>query len=86
MSEASENVVAQAAPPRPRLPHFTFHGSAHWTVKQILEAFTQIAYTTVDFIPGKGHKQEAKKTTLSIGNAHAIHGILAFFEHAATLV
>jgi hypothetical protein len=83
MSDAADAPSISSAPPRTRLPNFTFHGSSHWTVRQILEAFTQIAYTTVDFVPGKGHKQSTKKTTLSICNAHVIQGVLAFFEHAA---
>jgi hypothetical protein len=82
--------MSETAPQQPqrliRLPHVTFHGTVHWSVKQILAAFTEIIYLEVDFVPGKGHKDATKKTTLTIANAHVIKGVLAFFERAAVVI
>jgi hypothetical protein len=83
-----ENGAAVAAPPasRPneRLPHFVYHGSQHWTVTQIHEAFTELHYTKIkDFIPGKGKKVAARATTLTHVNANSLGGIQAFFDHVA---
>jgi hypothetical protein len=79
--------VSAVAPRTPeKMPQFTNHASSHWSVTQILEAFTQIAYLKLDFIPGKGVKDPSKKTLLTIANAHVIGGVLTFFEQAASII
>jgi hypothetical protein len=79
-------VSAVAALTPEKMPHFTNHASSHWSVPQINEAFTQIAYLKLDFVPGKGVKDPSKKTKLTIVNAHVIGGVLTFFEQAASII
>jgi hypothetical protein len=82
MTDSSAQVqAAQSA-----LPHFTSHGDGKWTVKQIQEAFGEIHASSFDFIPGKGKKDETKKTKVTAVNAHIIGGVLHFWEHAAAKV
>ncbi len=43
-------------------------------------------YCSFDYVPGKGKKDDAKKTKITILNAHIINGTLFFFEKAAELI
>jgi hypothetical protein len=73
--------------PKPaKLPFFTNHTSPAWTLNQIQQAFTEIVYCSFDYVPGKGKKDDAKKTKITILNAHIINGTLFFFEKAAELI
>jgi hypothetical protein len=79
-------MAAAASEVSGKMPHFTNHALPNWSIPQINEAFTQIAYLKLDFIPGKGVKDPNKKTTLTICNAHIIGGVLTFFEQAASII
>ncbi len=87
----TEKMEAASDPPaEPQTPHalptFTMHASSAWSVDQVLEAFTEIHYGKFEFIPGKGKKDEKKKTTVTAINAHMIGGVLHFFEKAASKI
>jgi hypothetical protein len=78
------SAAASAAPSSQRAPHFVFHGSQHWTVEQIREAFTELHYMKVhNFVPGKGKKVASRATTLTLLNAVSLGGVAAFYEAAA---
>jgi hypothetical protein len=73
--------------PRVELPHFVFHGTQHWTVTQIHEAFIQIHYMKIqDFNYGKGKKDPKNKATLTVFNAVSLGGVATFFEQAAAAI
>jgi hypothetical protein len=71
------------ATPLKKLPYFTNHSSHAWTLDQVHQAFNQVLYSSFDYVPGKGKKDESKKTKITILNAHVINGVLHFFEKAA---
>jgi hypothetical protein len=76
-----------SATPKPSaLPFFTSHGDGKWTVQQIHQAFGEIHASSFDFIPGKGKKDESKKTKVTAVNAHIIGGVLHFWDEAAAKV
>ena len=50
------------------------------------QAFGQILYASFDYVPGKGKKDESKKTKINILNAHVINGVMFFFDKAAELI
>lgn len=78
---------AEPLPVAGRLPNFVFHGSHHWTVTQVHEAFTQLHYTKIqNFVPGKGKKNPAKATTLTLVNANSLGGTLALYDQVAATI
>jgi hypothetical protein len=81
----TDSSISATAKPN-ALPLFTSHGNTSWTVQQIKQAFTEIHYSSFDFIPGKGKKDETKKTKVTAVNAHIIGGVLHFFEKAAAKI
>ena len=84
----SEIVVVadgQATPPK-KLPYHTNHATSQWNLDQVYEAFNQILYCSFDYIPGKGKKDETKKTKITILNAHVIEGVLFYWDEAAKLI
>ena len=87
----SDLVIDETGPATPNTPlkklsYFTNHSSHAWTVDQVYQAFTQILCSSFDYVPGKGKKDESKKTKITILNAHIINGTLHFFEKAAETI
>jgi hypothetical protein len=69
-----------------KLPFFTNHATAAWTLEQVHQALTQVSYASFDYVPGKGKKDMTKKTKINIQNAHIINGVMFFFDEAAKLI
>jgi hypothetical protein len=87
MSEnAIVDVESEQATPLKQLPFFINHSSHAWTLDQVHQAFVQILYCSFDYVPGKGKKNDSKKTKITILNAHCINGTLHFFEKAAECI